>query len=57
VLGHFVHAPGQPTGVAPETKTGSAMLSALAAADGFIVLPEPIEQVQSGDLVDFVPLR
>jgi molybdopterin molybdotransferase len=57
VLGHFVHAPEQPTGVIPEAKTGSAMLSALAAADGFIVLPEPIEQAQPGDLVDFVPLR
>jgi len=57
LLGHYVHAPSQPTGVAPEAKTGSAMLSALAAADGFIVLPEPIEQAQPGDLVDFVPLR
>jgi molybdopterin molybdotransferase len=57
VLGHFVHEPGQPTGVAPEEKTGSAMLSALATADGFITLPEATEQALPGDLVAFVPLR
>jgi molybdopterin molybdotransferase len=57
LLGHFVQAPGQPTGVAPEPKTGSAMLSALAAANGFIVLPEAIEHIAPGELVDFVPLR
>jgi molybdopterin molybdotransferase len=57
LLGHYVQGPGRPTGVAPEEKTGSAMLSALAAADGFIILPEPIERCEAGDLVDFVPLR
>ncbi len=57
LLGHFVHAPDRPTAVAPEAKTGSAMLSSLSAADGFIVLPEPIEHAGPGDLVDFVPLR
>jgi molybdopterin biosynthesis enzyme len=56
-LGHFVDVPGQSTGVAPEEKTGSAMLSALEAADGFIVLPEPIERTAPGDLVNFVLLR
>lgn len=57
LLGHYVDAPGRPTGVAPEAKTGSAMLSSLAAADGFITLPEPIGQAHAGDPVDFVPLR
>src|SRR5262249_13839647 len=57
LLGHHVDTPGEPTGVAPEAKTGSAMLSALAAADGFITLPEAIERAEAGDLVDFVPLR
>jgi molybdopterin molybdotransferase len=57
LLGHYVQEPGRPTGVSPEEKTGSAMLSALAAADGFIILPEPIERCEAGDLVDFVPLR
>jgi molybdopterin molybdotransferase len=57
LLGHYVQEHGRPTSVAPEAKTGSAMLSALAAADGFILLPEPIEQAAPGELVDFVPLR
>jgi molybdopterin molybdotransferase len=57
VLGHYVDAPGRPTAVAPEAKTGSAMLSALAAADGFIILPEPLAHAEAGDLVDFAPLR
>jgi molybdopterin biosynthesis enzyme len=32
------------------------MLGTLSHADGFIVLPEEVELVAAGDLVDFVPL-
>jgi molybdopterin molybdotransferase len=56
IAAHFVEAPGAPTMVAPEKKTGSAMLGTLSRADGFIALPEEVELVAAGDLVDFVPL-
>jgi molybdopterin molybdotransferase len=55
-LAHFVCEPGGATRVAPEAKTGSAMLSALASADGFIILPEAIEAIDAGGLVDFALL-
>jgi molybdopterin molybdotransferase len=56
IAAHLVHEPGAPTRVAAEKKTGSAMLGTLSNADGFIVLPEEVELVAAGDLVDFVPL-
>ena len=52
----FVHEPGRPTAVEPLAKTGSAMLSALADAEGFITLPEEIERIQPGEAVDVVLL-
>jgi molybdopterin molybdotransferase len=52
----LVHEPGRPTAVEPLAKTGSAMLSALAGADGFITLPEETERVQAGETVDVVLL-
>ncbi len=56
IAAHLVHEPGAPTMVAAEKKTGSAMLGTLSHADGFIVLPEEVELVAAGDLVDFVPM-
>jgi molybdopterin molybdotransferase len=56
ITAHLVHAPGEATQVVADKKTGSAMLGALSTADGFIVLPEEVELVAAGDLVDFVPL-
>ena len=41
---------------APLAKQGSAMLSALSASSGFIVLTEDCDRVRRDDLVDFVPL-
>jgi molybdopterin molybdotransferase len=56
IAARLVHTQAAPTMVAPEKKTGSAMLGTLSTADGFIVLPEEVELVGAGDLVDFVPL-
>lgn len=39
----------------PHAKQGSAMLSAMARAGGFIVIDEGVEKVKPGDLVDFIP--
>jgi molybdopterin molybdotransferase len=55
IAAHLVHEPGAATMAAAEKKTGSAMLGTLSTADGFIVLPEEVELVAAGDLVDFVP--
>jgi molybdopterin molybdotransferase len=52
----FAQAPDGATAVAPCAKTGAAMLSGLAAADGFILLPEAVEHVPAGALVDFMLL-
>ena len=52
----LVHEPGRPSAVEPLAKTGSAMLSALAGAEGFIALPEETERVQAGEIVDLVLL-
>jgi len=52
----LVHEPGRPTAVEPLAKTGSAMLSALAGAEGFIALPEETERVRAGETVDLVLL-
>jgi molybdopterin molybdotransferase len=52
----LVHAVGRPTAVEPLAKTGSAMLSTLAGAEGFITLPEEIERIQPGEAVDLVLL-
>ena len=51
-----MHEPGRPTAVEPLAKTGSAMLSALAGAEGFITLPEETERVRVGETVDLVLL-
>jgi molybdopterin molybdotransferase len=40
--------------VAPSSKQGTAMLSALTGADGFAVIGEDCEEVHDGDLVDFL---
>jgi molybdopterin molybdotransferase len=56
IAARLMDAPGAPTMVMPEQKTGSAMLGTLSVADGFIALPEEVELVGAGDLVDFVPL-
>lgn len=48
--------PGGNTGVEAVEKRGSAMLSSLVAADGFIILPEGTGPVAAGDAVDFAPL-
>jgi molybdopterin biosynthesis enzyme len=42
--------------VEPLVKAGSAMLSSLAGAEGFITLPEETERVQAGEAVDLVLL-
>ena len=52
----FVHEPGRPTAVEPLAKTGSAMLSALASAEGFITLPEETQRVRAGETVELVLL-
>ena len=39
-----------------QARQGSAMLSAMAASSGFIVLAEDCECVQLHDLVEFLPL-
>jgi molybdopterin biosynthesis enzyme len=56
IAAHLVHAADAPTMVAAEKKTGSAMLGTLSLADGFIILPEEVELIAAGDLVDFVPM-
>lgn len=48
--------PGGSTSVEPVEKRGSAMLSSLVAADGFIILPEGKGPVVAGETVDFLPL-
>lgn len=48
--------PGGTSHVAAVEKRGSAMLSSLVAADGFIILPERTGSVLAGDPVDFLPL-
>lgn len=45
-----------PTAVRPLAKTGSAMLSALAEADGFIVLGEDSDGVTAGSTVEFLAM-
>ncbi|HEX7200214.1 MAG TPA: gephyrin-like molybdotransferase Glp, partial [Dongiaceae bacterium] len=52
----LVHERGRVTAVEPLAKTGSAMLSSLAGAEGFITLPEETERVQAGEAVDVVLL-
>jgi molybdopterin molybdotransferase len=52
----LVHEPGRPTAVEPLAKTGSGMLSALGAAEGFITLPEETERVAPGETVEVVLL-
>ena len=52
----LVHEPGRPTAVEPLAKTGSGMLSALGAAEGFITLPEETERVEPGETVEVVLL-
>jgi molybdopterin molybdotransferase len=52
----LVHEPGRLTAVEPLAKAGSAMLSSLAGAEGFITLPEETERVQAGEAVDLVLL-
>ncbi len=44
------------TSVEPLAKTGSAMLSSLAGADGFIVLPDDAGLKRRGEPVDFILL-
>jgi molybdopterin molybdotransferase len=44
------------TSVEAVEKRGSAMLSSLVAADGFIILPEGTGPAAIGDAVDFLPL-
>jgi molybdopterin molybdotransferase len=56
IAAHLVQEPGAQTRVAAAKKTGSAMLGTLSTADGFITLPEEVELVAAGDLVDFVLL-
>src|SRR5215472_5629223 len=53
----LVHETGRPTAFEPLAKAGSAMLTALAGAEGFITLPEKTERVQAGETVEFVLLR
>lgn len=48
--------PGGNACVEAVEKRGSAMLSSLVAADGFIILPEGTGTVAIGEAVDFLPL-
>lgn len=56
IAGKLLSVSGKPTCVEALKKRGSAMLSTLAEADGFIVLPEDTMSVAAGDIVDFLPL-
>jgi molybdopterin molybdotransferase len=49
-------APGSTSIVIPVPKQRPAMISAMMAATGFVVLPDDCENVQHGDIVEFVPL-
>ena len=38
-------------------RQGAGILSAVTLADGMVDLPENLEYVESGQLVDFLPFR
>jgi molybdopterin biosynthesis enzyme len=52
----MVTLPDRVSVVRPLPKQGSAMLSTASELEGLILLPEPIEIVESGDLVEYLPL-
>jgi molybdopterin molybdotransferase len=41
--------------VAKFPRDGSGLISSLREADGLIEVPEDVEEVRAGDLVDFIP--
>lgn len=56
LLGLMVTPRDRVSVVRPFQKQGSAMLSTASELEGLILLPEPMEIVESGDLVEYLPL-
>jgi len=56
LLGRILTTADKVSMVRPLPKQGSAMLSTAPEIEGLILLPEPVEIVENGDLVEFLPL-
>jgi molybdopterin molybdotransferase len=56
LLGRTVTGEGRGSVAVPLPKQGSAMLTAAAGAEGLIDLPEDVEAVREGDVLDYLPL-